>query len=149
MEFASFGVSLMARRKNSKNLTTAFRRGGTVVGLGSTEIWDGADLVLLRETIGNLFRRGGCRRFEVDMTHVQYVPSGFFGMLCDWYDRGVCVCVLSPTPRVRRMLWFTTCFRPIAEGCHEMSLEFSVADAEQEALFSQLDEMPGLAECVG
>lgn len=96
-----------------------------MVGLGTTEIWDGADLVLLRETITKLFQNQACKWVGFDMQHVLYVPSGFFGMLCDWHDRGVHIHVLSPTPRVQRMLWFSTFFRRHENeaGCHELSLD--------------------------
>jgi hypothetical protein len=131
----------MARRKNSKNLTTAFHRGGTLLGLGATEIWDGADLVLLRETISKLYQRQRCRRIDLDMRHVQYVPSGFFGMLCDWHDRGVNIRVISPTARVQQMLWFTSCFRQIDDDSHELSLDHSLKFEADAAPFSPLDDL--------
>jgi hypothetical protein len=78
----------------------------TVMDLGTMDIWDGADLALIRDTLVILIQRDGRRKIGVDMAHVKYIPSGFFGMLFDWKERGVEMYLLDPQPNVRKMLWF-------------------------------------------
>jgi hypothetical protein len=78
----------------------------TVMDLGTMDIWDGADLALIRDTLVLLIQRDGRRKIGVDMAHVKYIPSGYFGMLFDWKERGVEIYLLDPQPNVRKMLWF-------------------------------------------
>lgn len=111
----------MAANKNLKNLPMTVVDGNIVIHLGEIEIWDGADLALLREAMAFLFNQKQSRSFGVDMTHVKYIPSGFFGMLFDWHERGVCVRLYDPQPHVQRMLWFTQFFRDLGEARHELS----------------------------
>ena len=40
----------------------------TVLHLGEMEIWDGADMALLRETLTNLVENGRRRAIGIDMT---------------------------------------------------------------------------------
>lgn len=82
--------------------------------LGEMEIWDGADLSLLRDTLTQLIERQKCRSLGVNMHFVKYIPSGFFGMLYDWYEkRGVQFFLTTPQPNVQRMLWFRQFFQKI------------------------------------
>lgn len=85
--------------------------GVTVVHIGDVEIWDGADLALLRETLTKLIEVQGCQSLGVDMATVKYIPSGFFGMLFEWYERGIHMSLFSPQPNVENMLWFRLFFR--------------------------------------
>lgn len=110
----------MASNRNLKQMMTSSWDGCTVLHVGEMEIWDGADLALLRETMTRLVEEEHCRSMGVDMKFVKYVPSGFFGMLYDWYERGVCIRLFSPMPHVQRMLWFTKFFRSIADGAHQL-----------------------------
>jgi len=61
------------------------RNGVTMLKMGKIEIWDGADLCLLREMFREQIVAEKRRAIAVDMTYVKYVPSGFFGILVDWY----------------------------------------------------------------
>jgi anti-anti-sigma regulatory factor len=92
----------------------------TVLDLGEMEIWDGADMALLRESLTRLIKSEKRRSIGIDMRHVKYIPSGFFGMLFDWYETGVQIRLYGPQPNVRRMLWFNRFFEHIAEDCHEL-----------------------------
>jgi hypothetical protein len=103
-----------------KSLQSTDRLGFTVLELGDMEIWDGADLSLLRESLSRLIVGKKCRRVGVDMTFVKYIPSGFFGMLSDWNDAGIRIRLYSPQPNVARMLWFNRFFEPQAEGAYEL-----------------------------
>ena len=89
-----------------------------VVKVGTMEIWDGEELSLIREGFRRLMEEEECRSMGVDMNYVKYVPSGFFGTLCDWHDKGVCIRVFGPLPNVKQMLWFTTFFQSIGENVH-------------------------------
>jgi hypothetical protein len=92
--------------------------------MGSMEIWDGADLALLREALATLIEREGCRSIVVDMQFVKYIPSGFFGMLFDWHEkRDVWFALTPPQPDVQRMLWFQQFFRHIDQGWYELYAE--------------------------
>lgn len=82
------------------------------------EIWDGADLSLLRETLNDLIANQKCRSVGVDMSFVKYVPSGFFGMLYDWHEKGVVIHLYSPLARVRNMLWFRQFFTAVDDEAH-------------------------------
>ncbi len=87
------------------------------------EIWDGADLALLRESLTKLVKSGKHRAIGVDMTYVKYIPSGFFGMLYDWHEQGMRMRLFSPQPNVRRMLWFDRFFQSVSENCFELRPE--------------------------
>ena len=100
----------MARKKKS---SIDIRDGFHVVVMGEMEIWDGADLSLLRETLARLVETEKRKAIGVDLTFVKYIPSGFFGMLYDYTDRGVSVRLYSPQPHIANMLWFREFFEPI------------------------------------
>ena len=95
--------------------------GFTVLNLGDMEIWDGADMALLRESLTRLIKSEKHRRIGVDMSHVKYIPSGFFGMLFDWFETGVQIRLYAPQPNVRRMLWFNQFFEAVETDCFELT----------------------------
>jgi hypothetical protein len=98
--------------------------GTHLLHLGEIEIWDGADLALLREGLASLIEKDNCRSIAVDMQFVKYIPSGFFGMLFDWYERrSVAFTLTPPQPNVQRMLWFRQFFRMNSEGLYELHPE--------------------------
>ena len=94
----------MATKRKRMNV---YQEGGIIVmDLGTMDIWDGADLALIRDTLTALILREKHDRIGVDMSHVKYIPSGFFGMLFDWKEKGVEMFLFDPQPNVRKMLWF-------------------------------------------
>lgn len=97
--------------------------GVTVIDLGNMDIWDGADMALLRETLTRLIDRERRREIGVNMAHVKYIPSGFFGMLFDWHDRGVQISLFTPQSNVARMLWFRQFFDPMENGRYQLRSE--------------------------
>lgn len=101
--------------------------GVTIVDLGPMEIWDGADMALLRESLTRLVKREKRRAIGIEMSHVKYIPSGFFGMLFDWHEAGVKIRLYDALPHVRRMLWFSRFFEPVAENCHELRPQRALA----------------------
>ncbi len=100
----------MAERKYTHGLRLSVQDAVTVLEIGDMEIWDGADLSLLRDTIFRLVFDENATSLGVDMSYVQHVPSGFFGMLFDWYERGVSIRLMQPRERVKQMLWFRKFF---------------------------------------
>ena len=95
--------------------------GFAVMHLGEMEIWDGADMALLRESLTRLINAEKQRAIGVDMTYVKYIPSGFFGMLFDWFETGVQIRLYTPQPNVRRMLWFNQFFEAAGQDCFELA----------------------------
>lgn len=91
-------------------MTITNRNGVAVLDLGHIEIWDGADLALLRETLTQTIEIGRHQAVGIEMRYVKYVPSGFFGMLFDWHEKGVAIYLYSPQPNVASMLWFRKFF---------------------------------------
>jgi len=110
----------MASQRSYKRMKVYARDGGSCLELGEMEIWDGADLALLRDTMTLLVHKKRCRSLSVDMSYVKYVPSGFFGMLFDWFDRGVRIRLYHPQPQVLRMLWFKKFFVEVAPGAWDL-----------------------------
>jgi len=110
----------MARRKKC---SIDVRDGFHVVVMGDMEIWDGADLALLRETLARLVETEEQTKIGVDMTYVKYIPSGFFGMLYDYCERGVRVRLNSPQPHVEAMLWFQEFFELIDDDIFELKVK--------------------------
>lgn len=97
----------MARKKRH---SIDVREGYHVVVMEDMEIWDGADLALLRETLAQLVDKEKQTGIGVDMTSVKYIPSGFFGMLYDYRERNIKVRLYRPQAHVQRMLWFREFF---------------------------------------
>ncbi len=135
-----------------KSLPVSERQGFSVLELGDMEIWDGADLSLLRECLVRLIQGKKCRRVGVDMSFVKYVPSGFFGMLFDWHDAGIAIRLYSPQSNVERMLWFNRFFEPMGEGVyqlcpsrHEAPTESSPLIPESPTPVSSWDRLNGTA----
>ena len=89
----------MSLRKKHR-LTVRTEGNLAIVALDDMEIWDGADLALLRETLTNLIEHDGYRAIGVDLSAVKYIPSGFFGMLFEWYEQGLKVQLYRPQSNV-------------------------------------------------
>ncbi len=97
------------RKKHQVNLRMLDNTA--LVGLDVLEIWDGADLIVLREALSSLVQMEGRLSVGVDMSSVMHIPSGFFGMLFEWYESGVEVLLYAPRSHVQQMLWFRMYFR--------------------------------------
>jgi hypothetical protein len=112
----------MTQQRHFKRMAIDVTDDGThVLHMGEMEIWDGADLALLREGFTQLIERDGVRSIIIDMHFVKYIPSGFFGMLFDWHEkRDVWFALTLPQPNVQRMLWFQQFFRRTEEGWYEL-----------------------------
>ena len=122
----------MARKKRH---TIEVRDGFHVIVMSDMEIWDGADLSLLRETLAKLVDIEQQECIGVDMTYVKYVPSGFFGMLYDCTERGIKIRVYNSLPHVQAMLWFREFFDDLDDGVFALSLreETSMSNVEARA----------------
>ncbi|MFN8705282.1 MAG: STAS domain-containing protein [Planctomyces sp.] len=100
----------MSSRKRQR-LDIRVENETAIVSLEDMEIWDGADLALLREALTGLIEQEGFRSLGVDLSSVKYIPSGFFGMLFEWYDAGLKIRLYYPQENVAQMLWFRMFFR--------------------------------------
>lgn len=103
------------------------RDGVTVLDFGTMEIWDGADLALLRETLTRLVDKEKCKSIGVELSSVKYIPSGFFGMLYDLYEKGIAVTLYSPQPNVASMLWFKQFCLHTEDGRYLLKSDLSAA----------------------
>jgi hypothetical protein len=124
----------MTVQRRFKRMLIDVRDGVHLLQLGEMEIWDGADLALLREGLFRLINGEECEAIAIDMRYVKYIPSGFFGMLFDWRDKcGTWFALTPPQPNVQQMLWFRQFFRLNADGLYEMHCEAteSLIPAEQ------------------
>jgi hypothetical protein len=110
-----------SRRK--KRMTIELREQTRVLDVGPIEIWDGADLALIRDTLFRLIEKEGRRHVGVIMAHVKYIPCGFFGLLYDWQERGVAVRLYDPQPNVANMLWFRQFFDLRDDGSYLLRSE--------------------------
>ena len=126
----------MAERKYTHGLEVSQLDGMTVVNIGDMEIWDGADLSLIRDTLFRLVLQEGIDAFAVDMRSVQYVPSGFFGMLFDWMERGVDVRIYHPRERVQKMLWFRKFFKQLNQDVYKLHDGVSIDEESSEDLWT-------------
>ena len=105
----------MSSRKKQR-LSIRIENDFAIVSLEDMEIWDGADLALLREAISTLIERDGYRAIGVDLSTVKYIPSGFFGMLFEWYEQGLRIRLDTPQSNVEQMLWFRMFFVVQTDG---------------------------------
>ena len=121
----------MARKKRS---SIDVRDGFHVVVMGEMEIWDGADLALLRETLARLVDTEKRPAIGVDLKFVKYIPSGFFGMLYDYTDRGISVRLYSPQALIANMLWFREFFEPIDGEAFELVVKAQTGHSAQSAI---------------
>jgi hypothetical protein len=114
----------MTVQRRFKRMLIEVRDGLHLLQMGEMEIWDGADLALLREGLFRLIDGEDCEAIAIDMRYVKYIPSGFFGMLSDWQERsGTRFALTPPQPNVQRMLWFRQFFKLNSEGLYEMQRE--------------------------
>ena len=112
----------MSSRKRQR-LVIRMEDDFAIVSLEDMEIWDGADLALLREAMTGLIEQEGARCLGVDLSTVKYIPSGFFGMLFEWYDAGVRIRLYSPQDNVSQMLWFRMFFAHDGNDTYRLSDE--------------------------
>lgn len=113
----------MMNRKKRQRLHIESDGQTATVGLDHIEIWDGADLALLREVLTELIQKESFGSIGVNLESVKYIPSGFFGMLYEWYEDGIHVLLHSPQPNVEQMLWFRMFFRPLPNGAFALNDE--------------------------
>lgn len=114
----------MTVQRRFKRMLIESREGFQLLMLGEMEIWDGADLALLREGLFRLIDGEDVESIAIDMRYVKYIPSGFFGMLFDWQEKcGTRFALTPPQPNVQRMLWFRQFFKLNADGLFEMQRE--------------------------
>ena len=112
----------------------------TMLDMGDMEIWDGADLALIRDTLFELIQNQGCNSVGIVLSSVKFIPSGFFGMLYDWYEQGVTVRLYNPQPNVSKMLWFRQFF--FEEELDAYRLVNQAAPKTDPVIFNHFDALP-------
>lgn len=122
----------MAERKYTHGLKLSLRGDVTVLNIGNMEIWDGADLSLVRDTMYRLVREDDITSLGIDVSCVQHVPSGFFGMLYDWYERGVDITLFGPGERLQQMLWFRKFFSESSKSIYALHDNDTIENEESE-----------------
>ena len=110
----------MSSRKKQR-LTVRTEEDFAIVSLEDMEIWDGADLALIREALTRLVEHDGFRAIGVNLSAVKYIPSGFFGMLFEWYEQGIKIRLYYPRINVEQMLWFRMFFTSDDEGAYSLN----------------------------
>lgn len=126
--------TMSARRR--KRLTITQENGITFISLGKMEIWDGADLALIRDTLIEQVQKYNRQAIAVDMETVKYIPSGFFGMLSEWKDRGINISIKGVQENVSNMLWFQQFFLEALPGLYHLQGE---PQFEMNAIFAELE----------
>ncbi|TWU12223.1 hypothetical protein CA54_10460 [Symmachiella macrocystis] len=127
---------------SNKSLDTFPRDGYIVMDMGDMEIWDGADLALIREMFTRLVDGAKHQNVGIDMSSVKYIPSGFFGLLYDWYERGIGIRLYDAQAHVRDMMWFRQFFVDDGRGCYELTaVTCRENDVEQEDECDSLQEV--------
>jgi hypothetical protein len=109
----------MAERRHTRGLATREEAGTLIISIRNG-IWRGKQLSLLRDTLIQIVGRQMRRVVGVDLKGVHDLPSGFFGTLCEWHDRGVVVRIYSPEPRIREMYWFQQFFAVETADCFRL-----------------------------
>lgn len=114
-------IAPMKVERSFKRMRIQPRNGGLYLHIGEMEIWDGADLALLREGLAQLIERERAKAVTIEMGFVKYIPSGFFGMLFDWTERkNVKFFLTPPQANVQQMLWFRQFFDPTDDGRYRL-----------------------------
>lgn len=134
---------MASRRK--KRMTIHLWNKTSVLDLGQIEIWDGADLALLRDTLSEQVENG-VRHLGVNMQYVKYIPSGFFGMLYDWQEKGIEIRLYSPQPNVAEMLWFRQFFELTEDGSYLLQREPKEEMVASEPVAEPTDEWADLSD---
>jgi hypothetical protein len=110
---AAPGTQVLVRntRKASRlMIATRMSDGVTILDTGGVQIWDGADLCFLRDAIKQLIVEEKRRLIGLDLMHVKHLPTGFFGMLFDWHQKGISIRLYFSQPHVQNMRWFRQFF---------------------------------------
>jgi hypothetical protein len=102
----------------SQQVITRLQDGVTILSVDKKDIWDGTELCLIRDTLRYLIKFEAKtdlwgpplvitnrRNMEIDLQFVQYLPSGFFGMICDVHTICSSVQLYCVHPPVQKMLW--------------------------------------------
>ena len=126
----------MASRIHVHGLSVRLDGDAALVCVGRKQVWDRADLSLLRDTFHRLVHDGS-RSISVNLSGLQCIPSGFFGSLMDLSDRGIAVFLVAPHERVRQMLWFREFFHRDCVDCYSLRQEqctFRFGDRDLESV---------------
>lgn len=91
----------------------------SVISIGDSQSWNGADLHLIRDVMRHLVKRDRCTRIGIDMKRVYQIESGFFGTLCEFVENGTSVRAYQPVECVREYLWFREYLKEQTPGVYQ------------------------------
>lgn len=83
----SAGASAPDNPMEKRGCTITRQEDVDIVHMGTMEIWDGANLAALRDTVEELAETMHSRSIGIDLSFVQYLPSGFFSMLYNLHEK--------------------------------------------------------------
>lgn len=66
---------------------------------------DGSDMSQLRDTLSAEVNGSDVKTIALDILGVEALPSGFFGLLCNWYDLGYRIILAHPSDSVMGYEW--------------------------------------------
>lgn len=99
---------------SSTTMTTTPR---DLLTIDQSGLWTGSSLARLRDSVKQR-QKAGKKSVTVDMTYVRHLPSGFFGMLCEWQERGLNVRLYQPADEVQQLEWFWRFFEEHDDGTY-------------------------------
>jgi anti-anti-sigma factor len=105
---------------NSKSVEVYETGRLTVLGFGGREVLDHIDVAECRNEIAELVKENDCEVLAIDMTGVQWVPSGLLGLLASLRQLGVEVHIYNPSADVDEVLDITRLNRVITVHHIEM-----------------------------
>lgn len=97
------------RAERRGRLTVHQKDDGFVLRLNNIQALDHSDICLLKEWMS---RQDNGTKVSLNLHKVEYLPSGFFGMLHDISDTGILITLLNPTETIKNQLWFKQFIQP-------------------------------------
>lgn len=102
-------TSAELRTERRSRLTISKSSGRHVLRLDNIQALDHSDVCLLKEW---LVRQEPGVKVSLNLHKVEYLPSGFFGMLHDMSDKGVLITLTNVSDAIKKQLWFQRFIQP-------------------------------------
>lgn len=97
------------RTERRRRLTISQKDGEFLLRLDNIQALDHSDVCLLKEWMS---RQDNGTKVSLNLHKVEYLPSGFFGMLHDISDTGVRITLLNVTDAIKKQIWFKQFIQP-------------------------------------
>jgi len=96
-----------ADRRN--RLTISLKNNTHILRLSNIQALDHSDVCLLKEWMS---RQAAGTKVSLNLHKVEYLPSGFFGMLHDISDNGVLISLANVSDTIKKHLWYRQFIHP-------------------------------------